>query len=198
MQKDLENKKKLLNHKKSQVVKLVICLLLILSITVTGTVAFLVTHTTSITNRFDDSYVACEVSEDFNEVTKRDVKIKNTGDTQAYIRAYVNVVWMNDAHEVYGVSPTESEYTIDYVTDGDWLEGSDGYWYYKYPVNAGDLTTTLINECSIADGVTAPDGYYLSVEIVCQAVQSTPYRVVGDMWHVTLNGTVIVAVGTNS
>lgn len=192
-----QRKLKLLQSKQSLAIKLVICLILLLMISVGGTIAFVVTHTSEIRNTFTESVVKCEVDETFKDNVKSNVSIKNTGDTTAYIRAFVNVTWMNESGEVASVSPIEStDYIIDYSTSG-WLKGSDGYYYYSLPVQPNNKTEVLINSCQLLETTSAPDGYYLSVEIVCSAIQSTPVSVVRDIWHVQLSGDEIVGVNGN-
>ena len=191
-----QRKLKLLQSKQSLAIKLVICLILLLMISVGGTIAFVVTHTSEIRNTFTESVVKCEVDETFKDNVKSNVSIKNTGDTTAYIRAFVNVTWMNESGEVASVSPKSTDYRIDY-SDSGWLEGSDGYWYYSLPVQPNNNTAVLINSCELLETASAPDGYYLSVEIVCSAIQSTPVSVVRDIWHVQLSGDEIVEVNVN-
>ena len=197
MASNYQRKLKLLQSKQSLAIKLVICLILLLMISVGGTIAFVVTHTSEIRNTFTESVVKCEVDETFENNVKSNVSIKNTGDTTAYIRAFVNVTWMNESGQVASVSPIESkDYRIDYSTSG-WLKGSDGYWYYSLPVQPNNKTAVLINSCQLLDTANAPDGYYLSVEIVCSAIQSTPESVVSNIWHVQLSGSEIVEVNVN-
>ena len=197
MASNYQRKLKLLQSKQSLAIKLVICLILLLMISVGGTIAFVVTHTSEIRNTFTESVVKCQVDETFKDNVKSNVSIKNTGDTTAYIRAFVNVTWMNESGQVASVSPIESkDYRIDYSTSG-WLKGSDGYWYYSLPVQPNNKTAVLINSCQLLDTANAPDGYYLSVEIVCSAIQSTPESVVSNIWHVQLSGSEIVEVNVN-
>ena len=197
MASNYQRKLKLLQSKQSLAIKLVICLILLLMISVGGTIAFVVTHTSEIRNTFTESVVKCEVDETFKDNVKSNVSIKNTGDTTAYIRAFVNVTWMNESGQVASVSPIEStDYIIDYSTSG-WLKGSDGYYYYSLPVQPNNKTEVLINSCQLLETTSAPDGYYLSVEIVCSAIQSTPISVVSDIWHVQLSGDEIVGVNGN-
>ena len=197
MASNYQRKLKLLQSKQSLAIKLVICLILLLMISVGGTIAFVVTHTSEIRNTFTESVVKCEVDETFENNVKSNVSIKNTGDTTAYIRAFVNVTWMNESKQVASVSPIEStDYIIDYSTSG-WLKGSDGYYYYTLPVQPNNNTAVLINSCQLLETASASDGYYLSVEIVCSAIQSTPVSVVSDIWHVQLSGSEIVEVNVN-
>ena len=196
MASNYQRKLKLLQSKQSLAIKLVICLILLLMISVGGTIAFVVTHTSEIRNTFTESVVKCEVDETFENNVKSNVSIKNTGDTTAYIRAFVNVTWMNESGQVASVSPKSTDYMIEYSTSG-WLKGSDGYYYYSLPVQPNDKTAVLINSCQLLDTASAPDGYYLSVEIVCSAIQSTPVSVVSDIWHVQLSGSEILEVNVN-
>ena len=196
MASNYQRKLKLLQSKQSLAIKLVICLILLLMISVGGTIAFVVTHTSEIRNTFTESVVKCEVDETFENNVKSNVSIKNTGDTTAYIRAFVNVTWMNESGQVASVSPKSTDYMIEYSTSG-WLKGSDGYYYYSLPVQPNDKTAVLINSCELLETASAPDGYYLSVEIVCSAIQSTPVSVVSDIWHVQLSGDEIVGVNVN-
>lgn len=196
MASNYQRKLKLLQSKQSLAIKLVICLILLLMISVGGTIAFVVTHTSEIRNTFTESVVKCEVDETFENNVKSNVSIKNTGDTTAYIRAFVNVTWMNESGQVASVSPKSTDYMIEYSTSG-WLKGSDGYYYYSLPVQPNDKTAVLINSCRLLETASAPDGYYLSVEIVCSAIQSTPVSVVSDIWHVQLSGSEIVEVNVN-
>ena len=198
MASNYQRKLKLLQSKQSLAIKLVICLILLLMISVGGTIAFVVTHTSEIRNTFTESVVKCEVDETFKDNVKSNVSIKNTGDTTAYIRAFVNVTWMNESKQVVAsVSPKEkTDYEINYSTSG-WIKGSDGYYYYSLPVQPNNNTAVLIDSCRLLETASAPDGYYLSVEIVCSAIQSTPVSVVSDIWHVKLSGSEIVEVNVN-
>ena len=196
MASNYQRKLKLLQSKQSLAIKLVICLILLLMISVGGTIAFVVTHTSEIRNTFTESVVKCEVDETFKDNVKSNVSIKNTGDTTAYIRAFVNVTWMNESGQVASVSPKSTDYMIEYSTSG-WLKGSDGYYYYSLPVQPNNNTAVLIDSCRLLETASAPDGYYLSVEIVCSAIQSTPVSVVSDIWHVKLSDDKIVGVNRN-
>ena len=196
MASNYQRKLKLLQSKQSLAIKLVICLILLLMISVGGTIAFVVTHTSEIRNTFTESVVKCEVDETFKDNVKSNVSIKNTGDTTAYIRAFVNVTWMNESGQVASVNPKSTDYMIEYSTSG-WLKGSDGYYYYSLPVQPNNKTAVLINSCELLETASAPDGYYLSVEIVCSAIQSTPVSVVSNIWHVQLSGDEIVEVNGN-
>ena len=62
-------------------------IIMLIGAVIGSTVAFLITNTGPVENTFAYASVSCEVKEDFNGSTKKDVQIKNTGSTDAYIRA---------------------------------------------------------------------------------------------------------------
>ena len=155
------------------------------------TLAYVVSQTDVLKNIFAPSRVSCEVLEDaFDGAVKTNVRIKNTGDTTAYIRAAVIVTWMSeDGNSVTAAKPVRgTDYSITF-NDGegsDWVEGSDGFWDYTLPVDANAETEKLIVSCT---GLTTPpEGYYLSVEITASAIQSSPANVVTDNWSTGVTG----------
>ena len=174
------------NKRKSRVLlsSLVIALMFVVGVTT----AYLMTNTNSITNTFQPAQVACAVEETFDRTTKENVKIKNTGNTEAYIRAAVVVTWKDGENgNVYGSAPVAGEDYKIIINSGDWNMASDGYYYYKSPVASGGETGVLISSCTAVQG-KAPVGYGLNVEILCTAIQSTPTAFVTERWQaVTVN-----------
>ena len=151
-----------------------------------GTVAYLVADTDPLTNNFDLAEVSCRVEEDFNKQEKKNVKIQNTGDIPAYIRAKVVVTWKDEDGNVYGQAPIEeTDYTIQF-NEGVWKREGD-YWYYDEPVapvtETNCYTPVLINRCSSSG--TEPEGYHLSVEILAEAIQSEPTKAIQEAWGYT-------------
>ena len=155
-----------------------LALALILVCTVGGTLAYVFTHSGPVENTFTPSKVTTAVVENGNEYTnhtvsvteKKNVKIKNTGDAEAYIRAAIVVTWKNPTTgAVYAQKPG---YSIS--SNAKWSLGTDGYYYYNEAVKPGATTENLIDGAfALNDGVTAPDGYVLSVEIIASGIQST-------------------------
>lgn len=153
------------------------------------TLAYLVTSTDALVNVFGTPSFDTGISEDFkDEETKKDVKIQNTGDVDAYVRATVVVTWVNNDDQVYSTAPVENtDYEIEWKTEGTpWVKGSDGYWYYTTPLKPGEDTKILFTNCKPVEGET-PDGYYLSVEILSQSIQAEPEDAVKDAWGVTIS-----------
>ena len=177
--------------------RLFVCAAAMLGVAVGGTVAFLSTRTDSKVNTFTPSKVTCEVTETFENNVKSHVAVQNTGDTTAFIRAAINVTWMKNEEagtEYNAADQTVSakvplkgtDYSITLAENNNWIQGADGYYYYKLPVNPQGSTGVLIEECELLKNASVPDGYHLSVEIVASAIQSAPDSVVQSMWHVTV------------
>ena len=172
------------NKRKATVLLSSLALLIVLL--VGTTTAFLIASDGPITNIFNSSKVTCQVNEEsFDGTTKTNVTISNTGDTEAYIRAAIVVTWKDAENgNVYGSVPVkDTDYTIT-LNLTDWIDGKDGFYYYKYPVapsgQNGSKTSALITECTYVSN--APAGYGLNVEILGSAIQSVPVSVVNEKW----------------
>ena len=164
-----------------------VLLILAAVLAIGGTLAYIIANTASVENEFTPGEVRCEVEETFKHNVKSDVKIKNTGNTAAYIRATYVVTWQNDDGTVNGKMPVVgTDYTIEFAENSGWKLIGD-YWYYTSPVAAGGETGVLIASCKLAEGAAVPTGYHLSVEIIASAIQSEPASVVAEKWHVAVD-----------
>ena len=71
--------------------------LVLLALALTGaTLAYLITHTDPVPNRFTPAHVSCTVTEDFDGTTKKNVNVTNTGDIDAYLRVKLVTYRVND------------------------------------------------------------------------------------------------------
>ena len=157
---------------------------LILTAAVGGTVAWLATEDGPIRNVFTPSTVTCAVSETFENNVKTDVRIQNTGDTPAYIRAVIVANWCDVSG--YVVEPFEVKNDcFEGLPGAGWFE-YDGYYYYTLPVQPNGYTGYLFTSCEQPDEKPA-GADHLEVNIICQAVQSTPAKAVGEAWGVTIS-----------
>lgn len=180
------------SHAKKPLAALV-ALVLIIGAVVGGTLAYLAARTDAIVNTFNPTKVDITVEEDFNGETKEDVKIKNNGDTEVYIRATYVVTWKDAAENVYpeqpqNVYPEQPQQGVDYTISlnpkQDWIY-YNGYYYYTAPVAPGASTGVLIDLCTPVTG-RAPEGYTLSVNVLASAIQSVPAEAVGQAWGVSI------------
>lgn len=164
---------------------LFIAVVMLIGAVVGSTVAFLVTQTEPVENKFTYASVSCAVSETFNGATKENVQIKNTGTTDAYIRATYVVNWLNKDGSIapvpQGTTPDGYTLSISENPDNAWTKGTDGYFYYLKPVAPGEFTKDgSLVYCSVVYPENAE--YTLSVEILATAVQSTPANAVREAW----------------
>ena len=174
---------------------MLVSLLLIIGVTISGTLAYIVADSGPVKNTFTPSEVTTEVVETVCENTKSNVQIKNTGDTTAYIRAAVVITWQDENGNVLGELPAEeTDYAITYNLDSGWKKGADGFYYWTAPVLSDDEdafnchTGVLINSCeakNIIKVIGAGEdtvAYHLAVEVIGSGIQSVPTTVVTEEW----------------
>ena len=154
---------------------LLIAVLLLIGTAVGSTAAFLVTKTEPVVENFAYAQVSCQVTDTMG--------VKNTGTAQAYIRASYAVNWRLDGEESIAAAVPEG-YSCALAENPQWEKGGDGYFYYPYPVAPGDEAPSLLT-CI----VSCPEDpeYTLSVEVVAEAIQSTPARAAAEAWGVTVS-----------
>ena len=164
---------------------LLAAILLLIGATVGSTLAFLTTKTEPVTNTFTYAGVSCEVTEQFDNSTKENVQVKNTGDTDAYIRATYVVNWVDASGRVAASDPEGYRCSLTENPDNKWTKGKDGFFYYTSSVAPGASTDGSLLTCK----VTYPSDpkYTLSVEILAEAIQSVPADAVQDAWGVTVS-----------
>ena len=152
--------------RKTKTILVLAAVVLVLACAVGGTIAFLIDTTGAVTNTFTPAKVTCAVEEKFDNQTKSDVKIKNTGKTDAWIRATVVADWCDSDGKV--VAPWTDNITN--YNNTQWTKGTGDYYYYNSIVAGGATTGNLFD--SYAPGTAPVDGAHLEMTIVCQAVQS--------------------------
>lgn len=153
---------------------LLIAVLLLISTAVGSTAAFLVTKTEPVVENFAYAQVSCQVTDTMG--------VKNTGTAQAYIRASYAVNWRDEEGKIAAAAP--EDYSYDPEESLQWKKGGDGYFYYPDPVDPGGEAPSLLT-CS-APYPEYP-GYTLSVEVVAEAIQSTPAEAAEEAWGVTVS-----------
>ena len=184
-------------NKRSKISALAVCLLLTAMLAIGGTLAYLFTQSDAVVNTFNPVTPDITVDEGFEGNVKKEVKIANTGEVDSYIRAKVVITWQNDAGEVYPLTPVPgtdaatADYKITWKKDG-WVEGSDGFYYYTSAVPVNGSTGVLFTDAAPLRACTDKD-YTLHIEILSQAIQSTPDEAVESVWPVNAtDGTLAV------
>ena len=150
-----------------------IALILIICLAVGGTVAFIVTQTQAVKNTFTPSDVTVDIQEEFNGSIKKNVNVKNTGDTDAYIRVKL-VTYMADS-EGNPIAENASKPSFHPGSDWSYCKSDDTYYYVK-PVAPNGTTSDLIG----SEGITLINGQV--VEVLAEGIQSVPDNAVGEAW----------------
>lgn len=175
----------------------VLAALLVLVLGIVGTtLAWLTDTTEDQTNTFEYAKVSCQVLEDVNsnETLKKNVRIQNTGNTDAYIRATYVVTYRDDTESIL-YEPLDRNWNVDLsnkINTESWVQGKDGYWYCKTPVAPGKETPALFKEPISGNGRFLNDGRSKEraityVEILATAIQSQPVKAMGEAWGYTMN-----------
>ena len=174
------------NSSRAVIIALFLCLVLG---TFGGVFAYLISRPAPLSNQFTPAEVSCSVEELFRDGVKSDVKVRNTGNVNAYLRAAVIVTFVDDGGKVLAGSPKEGvNYTVVWGSSG-WTLGSDGFWYYADAVSPDGVTAPLIQSAS---PISVPDGYRLNLQIVASAIQSDPEAAVTAAWGITpVNGKIL-------
>lgn len=162
---------------KKSAITLILTLLLVVALSVGGTVAFL-TSQQRVTNTFSVAGgPAPGIEETFDGHTKTNVYVENNGDVPCLVRATVVVNLLDDNGNVIPGTPV---YDISFNST-DWTPLSDGYWYYNGVVAPNGTTAVLINSCTSSQ--------HISVVINAQTVQAEPAQAALDVWGHSFNGT---------
>lgn len=149
-------------RKKSLV--LLVCVTLLLTFAVSGTVAFLADNDGPVTNTFTPTKVEVTVEDEVTEDgAKQNVIIHNNSDIPVYIRVAVVAYWVKDKQIV---APWNA---YDLPIASGWNRASDGFYYYG-PTTEEDIYFFQKDEKYSA---TSPvNGAHLEMDIIVQAVQA--------------------------
>ena len=162
---------------------LVASVLVLLLAVAGGTMAWLIANTGPVVNSFTPAHVSCEVTENFDGAIKRNVNVTNTGDIDAYIRVKLVTYRVNAQGRHIGGPATIPPFT----PGANWVE-HDGYYYYTKPVAPGQTPeTNLIDTITLSSPYTDADGGKQVVEVMAEAIQSSPAEAVGGSWGVTIS-----------
>lgn len=157
--------------------------LLVVAVSIGGTLAWLTSAPSGLINRFEPGEVPNKVVEEFQDggSVKENVRIQNIGNVPAYIRVALVPVW-RDGDNGTGLA-AEGTYGIvfgDNLGDGptQWKEIGD-YYYYNSQVQPGgetdadNLTAALIDTCAPVAGLSdAYDGKVFELNVIAQSIQA--------------------------
>ena len=164
-----------------------------------GSNTYLVDTTIRLANEFEAGVVTAKIDEpgweESGHTEKETVRVQNTGNVPALIRAKLIVNWL-DAEGNIVANPTGVTDPVVY-NDSDWTKIFEDeahekfYYYYNDYVAAGDYTKNLIDSTILA---TSGGDYQLQVEVIAEAIQATGQTSDGESavhsaWGHDFNGT---------
>lgn len=170
--------------RRGRMATVILSLILLLALAVGGTIAWLSTKTTPVTNTFTPAEVTCKVEEKFDKTTgvKTDVNVTNTSNIAVYIRVKLVTYRTNDAGQHIGGTATLPTFKLG----ADWVKHGE-YYYYTRPVApdekpAADLADSMTLKTSYEDA----DGGKQALDVMAEAIQSAPEKAVGEAWGVQI------------
>ena len=174
-------------------VRFVVVATVLVAMTLCGTVlAYMFKKTEQYNNQFTPAEVSCEVLEAFDGVQKTSIRVKNTGNIDAYLRVRLVSYWVDSEGNVVAKPSSMPAFTL---ADG-WISGSDNTYYYQSPVSSlapNNMTAELLSTPIFLE--QDANGYLQVVEVFAEAMQSEPKQAVQNSWGVTVaaNGTITAA-----
>lgn len=157
-----------MNRRKSLV--LIAMVALLLTFTVSGTIAWLAASTDEVVNVFTPGKIDTEIDEpDWDGKTKATVQVKNTASTiPVYVRVAVSANWVKD-----GVIVKPWDGTIDHDETNWEYNAEDGFYYYNKILPAGQTTENLLDKPITYTSDEVPvEGAKLIMTIVHQSIQA--------------------------
>lgn len=166
------------NRRSGRMVAMLLALVVLLGLSVGGTVAFLASESDSVTNQFIPAEVVIDIDESVNQLTneKTKVEIVNNSNIPVYIRVTLVGNWEDDGKICINHSNEQPSFNLG----TDWLLGDDGYFYYAKPVQVGGNTTDLLG--SSIELAVADDGCTYQVEVIASGIQSKPASTFNSVW----------------
>ena len=169
-----------MNRKK--LIVLTVLVVLLLTCSVSGTLAWLSTKTDPVENVFTPVELDTEISEDFAKNEKTRIAVTNVqadDHIPAYVRVGVSGNWVDKDGKI--VTPWDGEFEINTT---DWFKGSDGYYYYKKVLPVGATTEDLLATDETIILTEDANGNTLAVTVIHQSIQTVPSSVVATEWPV--------------
>ena len=158
---------------KKRLISLIVVLALVAALIPT-VYAYMIHKSQTVANNFIPGKVTCDIEEKMVDSIKTEIKVKNTGNVDAYIR--VRLVFRWEDSKGYPVARNMVPETVN-CNDG-WLKDEDEYtYYYIYRVAPGESTPNLLKVPFTMDAVKELVGgvnyyYYPVMEVLAEAIQA--------------------------
>lgn len=142
-----------------------------------ATYAFL-TATDNVTNAFSGG-VDIEIKEELEKECefewKKDVSIANNSQSPALIRVAIVPRWVDETKQPWPGDVSSKTVSITLGESDNWIDGGDGYFYYKEVVEKGEQTESVITnvKANIKDSDVLYKDKILMVDVKSEAVQAS-------------------------
>jgi len=146
-----------------------LALILLLGMTIGGTIAYLVRDGGSVTNAFVPAEVNISIDEDVSDTAKSRVQIKNESNIPVYIRVALVGNWADSEGKIC-INHTDNQLPITSRGSGWVYNSNDGFYYYTSSVAVGGSTSDLLG--SNIELKSETDGCSYQVEVIATAIQA--------------------------
>lgn len=163
---------------------------LVALLVVGGTMAWF-TDEKEVANTFEAGTVKIELLENGSEEAiektnvnpgdtfDKEIKVKSVGSKKTYVRVSITPVWDDEQLETDNVELIFA----DGEPGTNWIDGEDGWYYYRYILEEGEETEELLSQVRIIGDKTGNEyqGKKLTVNVKSEAVQASHYAY-EDAW----------------
>lgn len=163
------------SHNGKRSLAALIALVLIICVAVGGTIAYIVTQTGKVENKFTPADVKIEIHETFDGTNKSSITVENVNNPQN-VPCYIRVKLVSNMQDDKG-NVTGSAAINAFELNNKWFKGNDGCYYYKNVVNVGASTANLLAN---GEKITLTTGQV--VEVLAEGIQATPIDAVKAAW----------------
>lgn len=123
---------------------------------------------------------------EFDKAYKKKVAVRNSGEQPIFLRILpLAKLYKKQTDGATLLLPsTNDTLSIDY-NDKDWLNGEDGYYYYKYAVKPNEETKPLFTTVTVNKTATieTSEGMHLTFEIKAEGISITKYAYRDAWWQ---------------
>ncbi|MBU5311747.1 hypothetical protein KQI38_06875 [Tissierella carlieri] len=140
--------------------------------------------TESIANKFKMGTIKVEVLEPgFEDITDvstgtytKNVQVASLGTKRTYVRIRLIPEWSEPSLPISNVQLN--------LNLGDWVDGGDGHYYYKYYLTKDQVTSLLLESVTFTSLGPEYDGKTLSIKAVAEGAQIT-HNAWKDIWGIS-------------
>ena len=163
-----------------------VAVVMVLSLSVGITWAFLKEKVENpAVNKFSENVTAVTVEEEFNGTLKKNVNVKNTGKSTAYVKVKLVTYRVNEKGDRIGGTAT----IPDFTAGNNWLDAGNGTYIYALPVapNSSPEQKLVPGAGITLQKYTDDDGGVQVIEVIAESIQSAPASAVKGAWNVDVD-----------